>query len=223
MRRLDLPQRGPDRSLRRLGLRGDRPSRTALRVALSRAAHQALDEPRILDDPLAMRIVGASAARQLLAEPQSYQALPARYLRGFLVARSRVAEDTLAGAVARGVRQYVVLGAGLDTFAYRNPHTALRVFEVDYPATQAWKKQHLAQADIAIPDSLIYVPVDFDTQSLTDSLYAAGLRPTPRRSSPGSGSPCTSRAARPMPLSGTWRRSRPAATSCSATRPRSRR
>src|SRR5262249_25572312 len=151
--------------------RRDRPSRTALRVALSRAAHQVLDEPRILEDPLAMRIVGSEAAHELTAEPQRQQTTAARYLRAFVVAGSRVAEDTLASAVERGVAQYVVLGAGLDTFAYRNPHAPqLRVFEVDYPATQAWKQRQLAQAGIAVPDSLIYVPIDFDTQTLPERL-----------------------------------------------------
>ena len=133
-------------------MRKDRPSRTALRVASSRAAHQILDEPKILDDPLAMRIIGVDAAQEILGNRQRHQSLAARYLRAFVVARSRVAEDTLAQAVARGVRQYVVLGAGLDTFACRNPYgDALQVFEVDHPATQTWKRSRLAGAGIATP------------------------------------------------------------------------
>jgi len=148
-----------------------------MRVATSRAAHQILDEPRLLEDPLAMRIIGGTAARDILTERQRHLSTPARYLRAFVVARSRVAEDTLAEAVACGVRQYVVLGAGLDTFAYRSPHgPALRVFEVDYPATQAWKRARLAEAGIAIPDSLVYVPVDFETQTLSKRLREAGFR-----------------------------------------------
>jgi O-methyltransferase involved in polyketide biosynthesis len=80
-----------------------------------------------------------------------------------MVARSRYAEDQLAKAVEQGVAQYVVLGAGLDTLAYRNPHSIiLRVFEVDHPATQAWKLERLQAAGIAIPQSLKFVPVDFE-------------------------------------------------------------
>jgi methyltransferase (TIGR00027 family) len=159
-------------------LRKDRPSRTALRVASSRAAHQILDEPRILEDPLAMRIIGVDASQEILGNRQRHQTLAARYLRAFVVARSRVAEDTLARAVAQGVRQYVVLGAGLDTFACRNPHgDALQVFEVDHPATQTWKRSRLAGAGIATPGSLVFVPIDFESQTLPGQLRAAGFRP----------------------------------------------
>ena len=92
-----------------------------------------------------------------------------------MAARSRYAEDGLAGAVADGVRQYVVLGAGLDTFAYRNPYADLRVFEVDHPATQAWKREQLQAAGIAIPQSLTFVPVDFERQTLAEGLGQAGF------------------------------------------------
>ena len=77
----------------------------------------------------------------------------ARDFRAFMAARSRYAEDRLAEAVARRVAQYVVLGAGLDTFAYRNPFPPLRVFEVDFPATQEWKRALLAEAGIALPEA----------------------------------------------------------------------
>src|ERR1700679_1691980 len=97
----------------------DKPSRTAYRVALRRAGHQLWDKPHVFDDPVALRIIGSKAAAELESEPPDLSAL--RYLRAFLVARSRFAEDHLAAAVALGVKQYVVLGAGLDTFAYRNP------------------------------------------------------------------------------------------------------
>jgi len=90
--------------------------------------------------------------------------------------RSRVAEDTLADAVAAGTRQMVILGAGLDTFGYRNPHRRLRVFEVDHPVTQTWKRERLAAQGIAVPRSLVFVPVDFETQTLEARLDAAGLR-----------------------------------------------
>jgi methyltransferase (TIGR00027 family) len=154
-----------------------RPSLTAERVALSRAAHQLLDAPRVLEDPLALRISGAHDA-DILARRTAFAAAPARHLRAFLVARSRLAEEALAQAIGRGVRQYVVLGAGLDTFACRNPYPAalLRVFEVDHPATQAWKRERLLAAGIEEPASLTFVPIDFETQNLAARLCEAGFR-----------------------------------------------
>jgi methyltransferase (TIGR00027 family) len=94
-----------------------------------------------------------------------------------MAVRSRLAEDRLAQLYSEGVRQYVVLGAGLDTFAYRNPWPDLRVFEVDHPATQAWKRGRLEAAGIAIPETLTFAPVDFESQSLAGGLAAAGFRP----------------------------------------------
>src|SRR5262245_21621582 len=125
----------------------DQPSATAYRVAMRRAAHQLLDEPKVLDDPVALRIVGPRAEASIRSDPRRFQSRVGRVLRAFLVARSRCAEDALKVAVAAGVRQYVVLGAGLDTFAYRNPYVAqsLRIFEVDHPATQGWKRSLLAK------------------------------------------------------------------------------
>jgi methyltransferase (TIGR00027 family) len=98
-------------------------------------------------------------------------------MRLFIAARSRFAEAILAEAVnGRGVAQLVVLGAGLDTFAYRNPFPdRLRVFEVDHPATQDWKRQRLAEVDIAIPASLVFAPVDFERDALMDGLARAGF------------------------------------------------
>jgi methyltransferase (TIGR00027 family) len=98
-------------------------------------------------------------------------------LRTWVSMRSRFAEEELEMAVSSGVRQYVVLGAGLDTFAYRNPYpeSALRVFEVDYPATQEWKRGNLAEARIAVPPSVTYAPVDFEHQTLAEGLRLAGF------------------------------------------------
>lgn len=98
-------------------------------------------------------------------------------MRAFLVVRSRYAEDQLASAFAAGVRQYVILGAGLDTFAYRNPwrEAGLRVFEVDHPASQEWKRSRLRKAKIAIPDGVRFAPIDFEAQSLAEGLQIAGL------------------------------------------------
>jgi methyltransferase (TIGR00027 family) len=150
-------------------------SRTANSVAIRRAAHQLLDYPRVLDDPLALSIIDAETAQGLRTNPQNQQNTFARALRAFLAARGRYAEDQLAKAVRQGVNQYVVLGAGLDTFAYRNPHANLRVFEVDHPATQAWKQQRLAEGKIEIPATVTFVPVDFEHQTLAAALDIAGF------------------------------------------------
>jgi methyltransferase (TIGR00027 family) len=96
-------------------------------------------------------------------------------MRAFLAVRSRYTEDCFAEAAARGVKQYVVLGAGLDTFAYRSERRELRIFEVDHPATQGWKRERLASAGIGIPETLTYAPVDFERETLHDGLKRAGL------------------------------------------------
>ncbi len=156
-------------------MKEDQPSATAQHVAMQRAAHQLLDDPKVLDDPVALAIVGKEAAALLAADPRRLDVSPVSpYLRAFLVARSRLAEDELADAVSRGVRQYVILGAGLDTFAYRNPYPkgTLSIYEVDHPSTQVFKRARLAEAGIALPDGLTFVPVNFETHALTDGLAA---------------------------------------------------
>ena len=106
-----------------------RPSRTALRVALRRAAHQLVDErPLVFEDPLAVRVLGPEYAAELRRTPVREDRPHSRALRAFIVARSRFAEDALARGVADGTTQYVLLGAGLDTFAWRNPFARVRVF-----------------------------------------------------------------------------------------------
>jgi len=153
------------------------PSRTALRVALRRAAHQIHDErPLVLEDPLAVRILGPEYAQELANTPDAERRPFSVAMRAWMVARARLAEDALAaGYRVDGVRQYLVLGAGLDTFAYRNPSADVRVFEVDHPATQAWKREMLAAATIPVPASVKHVAVDFERQSLRDELVAAGF------------------------------------------------
>lgn len=154
------------------------PSLTAYRVAMLRAAHQILDNPRVFEDPMALRIVGPEGDSEIHSDPQRFETRLRRYLRAIVVARSRFVEDELSLAVEQGVRQYVILGAGLDTFAYRNPHSdvGLSVFEVDYPATQEWKHQRLGETNIHIPETLTFVPVDFENQSLADQLVEFGFR-----------------------------------------------
>jgi len=158
----------------------DRPSTTAWAVALRRAVHQLLDRPLVLSDPLAIPIVGIDFAHQALAEHAEGGPIRQKYsrvMRAVVVGRSRFTEDRLAQSVAAGIRQYVVLGAGLDTFAHRNPFPNLRVFEVDHPATQQWKRDLLAKAQIPPPAPLCFVPVDFERQSLADQLTAHGFAP----------------------------------------------
>jgi methyltransferase (TIGR00027 family) len=157
------------------------PSRTALSVALRRAAHQVYDPlPRVLDDPIAVKILGQEYAESLSKSATKLHKPFSVAMRAFLIARSRYAEDNLAEAIERGVSQYVLLGAGLDTFAHRNPHPHLHVFEVDHPATQAWKHQLLTRSQLPMPQSLTFVPVDFERESLTERLEATGFDPTAR-------------------------------------------
>ncbi len=147
-----------------------------MRVALRRAAHQILDAPRVFDDPLALRILGVEDAANLQPKPEWLKETPiSRVLRGSMAARSRFAEDELHKAVKRGVIQYVDLGAGLNTFAYRNPYESLRVFEVDYPATQAFKRKCLEESGIHIPPTLNFAPIDFEAETLEQGLRRAGF------------------------------------------------
>jgi methyltransferase (TIGR00027 family) len=141
---------------------------------MHRAAHQLLDNPPVFADPLALTIIGAEAATQL-RDGSDWHGRPSNGLRAFIAARSRLAEDTLLEAMAEGTRQYVLLGAGLDTFAYRAGFPALKVFEIDHPATQGWKRERLAQEGIALPTNVVYVPVNFETDMLFDALSRAGF------------------------------------------------
>jgi methyltransferase (TIGR00027 family) len=147
---------------------------------MHRAAHQLLDDPKVFDDPLALRILGIDEPLPSRPNPRPdwLENSPlSRILRASLVVRSRYAEDQLHLAVQRGVGQYVVLGAGLDTFACRNPYPAdiLHVFEVDHPATQSWKRARLEGSAIPIPPTLTFVPIDFESESLADGLRRAGF------------------------------------------------
>jgi methyltransferase (TIGR00027 family) len=154
------------------------PSRTARAAAEYRAAHQVLEQGRIFHDPLALRILGEQAEGTV---PEAQQEPAKRAMRLFVAMRSRLAEDALAAAVEQGVHQLVVLGAGLDTYAYRGALVdRLRIFEVDHPATQEWKRERLAQAGIAVRASLSFAPVDFEHETLAEGLAAAGFDSTQR-------------------------------------------
>lgn len=156
-------------------MQSGQPSRTAWAAAAHRAAHQILEQGRIFSDSLAVRILGQDAeivVREAEAHPSS------RAMRLFIAARTRFAEDSLAVAIQQGARQLVILGAGLDTYAYRSPFgDRLRIFEVDHPATQAWKRERLADAAIPIPPSLTFAPVDFERQTLPEGLATGSFDP----------------------------------------------
>ncbi len=156
-------------------MKPNEPSRTAQMIARQRAAHQVLDHGSILYDPFAMKILREDERDVLQFANQHPLASIGRL---FSAARSRIAEDALSRAVERGVRQIVILGAGLDTFALRNPHGAfeIRIYEVDHPATQAGKLERLAEAQIALPPWLILVPVDFERDDVGEKLVAAGFQ-----------------------------------------------
>jgi methyltransferase (TIGR00027 family) len=150
------------------------PSRTAFGATAHRAAHQVMDRGVIFPDPFAVAVLGedGDAAVARLAD-SSHQ-----IMRLFIAARSRFADDALSAAAARGVRQTVILGAGLDTFCLRNPHSnvGLHVYEVDHPATQAWKHDHLHGLSLKLLPSVTMAPIDFESQRLADGLASVGFQ-----------------------------------------------
>jgi methyltransferase (TIGR00027 family) len=154
------------------------PSRTAVLTAAARALHREEPQPWVIDDHLALELAGPDGLElldRLRAE------VPRPYLLAFsrwVCVRTRFPEDLVERATAAGVGQYVILGAGLDSFAYRRPgllDDRLRVFEVDHPATQAWKRQRLAGLGVAAPAGLVFAPVDFERQTLREGLEQAGF------------------------------------------------
>jgi methyltransferase (TIGR00027 family) len=154
-------------------MRDGQPSLTARGAAVYRAIHQTFEDAAIFSDPFAERILDAETRAtlgEIAADPSR------RGIRLFIASRSRFSEEALAANVARGARQVVVLGAGLDTFSLRNPFPDVRVFEVDFPATQVWKRERLSEAGLAIPDTLSFAPVDFERESLAEGLARAGFR-----------------------------------------------
>jgi methyltransferase (TIGR00027 family) len=154
----------------------ERASRTALAAATHRAAHQILDEPLVFRDPCALKVIGPRLAAEIRDFPQQFATPLARSLRAAIVARSRYAEDCLQACVLHGeLRQYVLLGAGLDTFAARNPWPDLRVFEVDHPATQRWKIEQLEEGGVPILGPCSFVPLEFGLESLSEALARGGV------------------------------------------------
>lgn len=154
------------------------PDSTAVRVALWRAMHVQVDSPpHVLEDEVGLQLAGPGDGWR--ARPDMDAAGTSGF-RAAIVARARFIEDLVAEQAGHDVSQYVVLGAGLDTFAQRRPEIAarLRVFEVDQPGPQAWKRQRLIELGYGIPDWLQLVPVDFEaSESWWQQLVAAGFDP----------------------------------------------
>lgn len=151
------------------------PSRTMLRTATLRAAHQLLDKPLILDDPIAARLVPESSEREMLATLDDQDDQTA--LRSLFALRSRFAEDRLEEAAARNVRQYVIVGAGLDTFAWRQPDYArnMKIFAVDHVATLAWTQVRFWERGLPKPANLTFVPADLEDGGLGQRLAEFGF------------------------------------------------
>jgi methyltransferase (TIGR00027 family) len=160
------------------GTRTDTPDNTAVRVALWRAMHVEVDQaPHVLEDLVGLQL---AAPDDDWRDRPDMHPLGTRGFRAAIVARARLIEDLVAESAAAGVTQYVILGAGLDTFAQRRPELSaqLRVFEVDQPGTQAWKRRRLTELGFGVPDWLRLVPIDFETgESWWDGLSAAGFDP----------------------------------------------
>ena len=155
-------------------------SASAEGVSIQISLHQLLDAaPKILDDPIAPRLAdpASDTSKAMIALVESATRAVKSPFRAIFIMRSRYTEDCLAEALIRGVRQYVILGAGLDTFAYRQPSWAssLRIYEIDHPASQEWKRERLAVAKVKIPENLTFAPIDFEITSLRGGLSTAGF------------------------------------------------
>src|SRR5215475_14217634 len=153
--------------VRHISARMRKSSRTAIGVAALRAAHQLIDaEPRVLDDAVILRLLGIETLDTIREDRHRYQTPGALALRAHVVMRSRYAEDRLAQAVARGVTQYVILGAGLDTFAYRQPawSQGLRIVEIDRAPMQREKRERLSLAQVFVPDNVTFGSIDFESE-----------------------------------------------------------
>ena len=147
--------------------------------AYLRAVHMELDgEPRILEDPLAAILLGPGLDAKIAVDRERLESAPLVKARSLIVMRSRYAEDELAAAIDRGITQYVILGAGLDTSPYRSGHPSMSIqtFEVDHPDTQRWKLEKLDGAGVQLRDNLHHVAVDFEKDSLAERLGADGFR-----------------------------------------------
>jgi len=153
-------------------------SATAIGAAMLKAAHQLIDGgDKLLTDPVILKLLGAEAKDHILETSHNFFAPAPMALRTHIVLRSRYTEDCLANAYKNGVRQFLILGAGLDTFAYRQPDWAknIKIVEADHPASQADKLQRLNNAEIAVPENLSFVKVDLELDDLIQAFAKSGL------------------------------------------------
>jgi methyltransferase (TIGR00027 family) len=155
------------------------PSRTLLGPAVRRAAHQVLDCPRIFDDPIAVGLVPEASEPAILGRLDDHHTRDAMLFRSLFALRSRFAEDRLAKAAARGARQYVIVGAGLDTFPWRQPEyaRAMRIFAADHVATLAWTQVRFWERGLAKPANLTFVPMDLEADRVGERLAEFGFDP----------------------------------------------
>jgi methyltransferase (TIGR00027 family) len=154
-------------------------SHTALGTAYLRAAHQILDaRPLILSDPVALILLGPDAEKQIRDAIDWYMSPQGKALRSHVVLRSRYAEDRLKSSIERGVSQYIIVGAGFDTFAIRQPSWAarLRIVEVDHPDTQYLKRTKISDAGIPVPSNVVFAGINFENESLEEALIRNGIR-----------------------------------------------
>jgi methyltransferase (TIGR00027 family) len=164
------------------------PSRTAMMAAVLRGRHQVDDAPPwIIEDPWALEFIGPSWREIAASSDARYSDELSRQLRAGIAVRSRYAEDRLEHGE---FSQYVLLGTGLDSFPWRRPdlQESLSVFEVDHPASQAWKRERMQELGLATGPNHLFAPVDFESESLVADLMPLGSTGTSQRSSPGSAS-----------------------------------
>jgi len=160
-------------SLKIKDMEKNKSSATSLGVASLRAAHQVLDgEPKLLYDPVILRLLGPAFEDQLRRNSGPFRTPASIGLRSHVLLRSRFAEDCLVSAYQQGVRQYILLGAGLDTYAWRQASglADLRIFEMDHPATQEQKRQMLDRAGLTNPGNLSFTPIDFEHTTIAEAL-----------------------------------------------------
>jgi methyltransferase (TIGR00027 family) len=146
---------------------------TSLGAAYLRAAHQVFEaQPLLLDDPVALPLLGPEALKLIQDTADNYRTPEMLALRSHIVLRSRFTEDRLAAAVSRGITQYVILGAGFDTFAFRQPSWAknMKIIEVDHAGTQSMKRSYIVAAGLAIQENIVFADIDFEHESLRDGL-----------------------------------------------------
>jgi methyltransferase (TIGR00027 family) len=153
------------------------PSQSMVHTAVRRAAHQILDRPLLLDDPIVIGLVPECSEQAIRGNSDEHNGPTQGLLRAVFAVRSRFAEDRLAAAAARGVSQYVIVGAGLDTFPWRQPLFAksMRIFFVDHPPTLAWSMERFREHALLAPPNVTFVAADLEAQELGARLDEHGF------------------------------------------------